>query len=460
MRHLHLIGIGGTGMSSIARVLVEKGYTVSGSDRTLSSMARDLQALGVQVAVGHAAENIQGADTVVRSSAIPDDNVEVLAALKAGIPVLKRADFLPVLMKGQSGVAIAGSHGKTTTTAMLTWALYSLGYDPTFLLGGVSLNLGLNAHAGKGEYFVLEADEYDRMFLGLSPKVEVITNVEYDHPDCFPTPLAYRIAFEQFVTRLNPGGLLITNYDDHGSSHLKDFLLTDARSASCGLRPGADYQAANIRSNTIGGSTFEVLLVGSDGQPQVLTVVSLQLPGEHNVRNALQVVAALHQMGVPVQQAAQSLSEFKGTGRRFELVGEANGISIINDYAHHPTKIRATLAAARSRYPGRRLVAVWQPHTFSRTQTLEGQFISSLAKADRLFVTEIYAAREQPTGYSARNLVEKMKSDRVTFTDTLAGTTARVLQELLPGDVLVVLSAGDADQICDDVLRQLKERES
>ena len=459
MKHVHLIGIGGTGMSSIARVLLERGYTVSGSDRVLSPLASDLQKMGIKVSIGHSAANIQGADTVVRSSAITDDNTEVQAARQAGIPVLKRGEFLPILMKDQAGIAVAGTHGKTTTSSMLAWVLYRLNYDPTFILGGVSLNLGLNAHAGKGRYFVIEADEYDRMFLGLKPQVELITNVEYDHPDCFPTPVAYRLAFEQFVECLQPNGLLIINYDDHGSANLKDHLSANSRSYSCGLRPGADYLAANIRANSIGGSTFDVLFNGSGEKSETLTVVSLQIPGEHNVRNALQVIATLHQMGVPVNQAAQSLSEFKGTGRRFELVGEADGVSIINDYAHHPTKIRATLAAARSRYAGRRLIAVWQPHTFSRTQALESQFMNSLTNADMVLVTEVFGAREQSSTYSAQNLVEKMGKENVLFEATLSETTEKLMQILVPGDVLVVLSAGDADQICYDVLKQLKERE-
>lgn len=458
MKHIHLIGIGGTGMSSIARVLLEKGYTVSGSDRNPSSLALDLQKQGVQVSTGHSASNVRGVDIVVRSSAIPDDNVEVQTALVAGIPVLKRSDFLSSLMEGQSGIAIAGTHGKTTTTALLSWALYSLGYDPSYILGGVSKNLGNNAHAGKGKYFVIEADEYDRMFLGLSPQVILVTNVEYDHPDCFPTPADYRAAFEQFVGCLKPGGLLITNVDDPGSTQLVKFLPENARSFTCGLLPGADYRAENIKVNTIGGSTFTVTFGSVAEKREPLTIVSLQLPGEHNVRNALAVIAALHQMNVPIQQAAQNLAEFKGTGRRFDIVGEVNGITIIDDYAHHPTKIRATLAAARSRFPNRRLVAVWQPHTYSRTETLADQFIDSLSAADLVLVTEVYAAREHSDSFSAKSLVEKMADPNRLFTPTIADATVSLIQHLQPGDVLVVLSAGDADQICFSVLKQLKER--
>jgi UDP-N-acetylmuramate--alanine ligase len=458
MKHIHLIGIGGTGMSAIARVLVESGYAVSGSDRNLSTLAADLQRLGVQVSVGHSASNLQGADTVVRSSAIPDENVEVQAAVQQGIPVLKRSEFLPLLMKDKSCIAISGTHGKTTTTAMFCWALYSLGKDPSYILGGVLKNLGTNAHAGRGKYFIIEADEYDRMFLGLDPEVIVVTNVEYDHPDCFPTPADYRSAFEQFVEKLSPGGLLVTNSDDHGSSHLYNHLPSNAHCVSCSLRPGAEYRAEKIRPNSIGGSTFEVTYTNQAGSAESVTVVSLQLPGEHNVRNALQVIAAIHQMGLPVNQAAQSLSEFKGTGRRFDIVGEVSGITVIDDYAHHPTKIRATLAAARSRFPNRRLVAVWQPHTYSRTRALEPQFIESLTSADLVLVTEVYAAREKDESYTARQLVEKMDRQRTFFTPTLADATRLLMQKLQPGDVLVVLSAGDADQICYSVIKQLNER--
>jgi len=428
MKHIHLIGIGGTGMSAIARVLVESGYAVSGSDRNMSTLAADLQRQGVQISVGHSASNLQGADTVVRSSAIPDENVEVQAAIQQGIPVLKRSEFLPLLMKDKSCIAISGTHGKTTTTAMFCWALYSLGKDPSYILGGVLKNLGTNAHAGRGKAFIIEADEYDRMFLGLDPQVILVTNVEYDHPDCFPTPADYRSAFEQFVEKLTPGGLLVTNADDHGSAQLHRHLPSNSRCVSCSLRPGAEYRAEKIRPNSIGGSTFEVNYDNQAGSHQTVTVVSLQLPGEHNVRNALQVIAAIHQMGLPVHQAAQSLSEFKGTGRRFDIVGEVSGITVIDDYAHHPTKIRATLAAARSRFPNRRLVAVWQPHTYSRTRALESQFIESLTSADLVLVTEVYAAREKDESFSARQLAEKMDRQRTFFTPTLADATQLLMQ--------------------------------
>lgn len=458
MKHIHLIGIGGTGISSIARVLLEKGYIVSGSDRLLSTLALDLRESGATVFEGHAASNIEGADIVVRSSAVPDDNPEVEAARAAGIPVLKRSEFLGNLMSDHIGIAVAGTHGKTTTTTMMAWVLYRLDLDPSYIVGGVSKNLGNNAHAGLGKYFVVEADEYDHMFLGLHPRIEVITNVEYDHPDCYPTPADYRSAFDQFVSRLQTGGILVANYDDHSCSHLEKNLPAGTKMVTCGLRPGTDYRAENIRVNSIGGTTFEVLYRNPVGEADTLTTVSLQIPGEHNVRNALQIIAALHQLELPVREAAQSLAEFKGTGRRFDILGEINGITVIDDYAHHPTKIRATLEAARSRFPDRRLVAVWQPHTYSRTQTLAEQFIQSLSKADLVLVTEVYAAREKPDGFSSKELVDRMQNPQAVFTATISEASDFLINHLRPGDVLVVLSAGDADQICANVISHLNER--
>ncbi|KAF0111096.1 MAG: UDP-N-acetylmuramate--alanine ligase [Chloroflexi bacterium] len=455
MKHIHLIGIGGTGISSIARVLLEKGYIVSGSDHVLSPLALELKKVGVAVYEGHAPQNIRGADLVVRSSAILDDNVEVQAAHKLNIPVLKRSDFLGRLMKENTGIAIAGSHGKTTTSALMAWSLYRLGLDPSYILGGVSKNLGVNAHAGSGNYFVIEADEYDRMFLGLSPDVILITNVEYDHPDCFPTLASYVEAFQEFIKRLNPGGLMLASYESVSKLNLFDGLPESTKAFTYGLEEKADYQAVNLKQNGIGGFTFDIIF---STLRQPITSVSLQIPGEHNVRNALGVVGIHHQLGTNVQDAAQSLAEFKGTGRRFDVVGEVDGITIVDDYAHHPSKVRATLAAARSRYPGRRLVAVWQPHTYSRTRALATDFIQSLVNADQIIVSEIYASREKPENYSSYELVQKMDQTKAHYIAGMPEISEYLVKNLLPGDVLLVLSAGDADQICKTVLTILSER--
>lgn len=392
---------------------------------------------------------------VVRSSAILDENVEVVEAHRLHIPVLKRSDFLGSLMQKNIGLAIAGSHGKTTTSALMAWSLYRLGLDPSYILGGVSKNLGINAHAGTGDYFVIEADEYDRMFLGLNPGAILITNVEYDHPDCYPTPEEYVQAFKDFINRVKLGGLIVADYDSVATNDLFTSKPAAASAYTYGMDVRADYRAVNLKQNQIGGFTFDVVF-SADSLP--ITTVSLQVPGEHNVRNALGVIAMHHQLGTNVHIAAQSLSEFKGTGRRFDVVGEVDGITLVDDYAHHPSKIKATLAAARNRYPGRRVVAVWQPHTYSRTRALAADFVRSLENADLVIVSEIYASREKHEEFSSKELVQNMDLRKALFIASIPEISRYLTKHLLPGDVLIVLSAGDADQICKSVLANLNER--
>ena len=375
MTSVHLIGIGGSGLSAIARLLVESGYAVSGSDRELSPFVEDLNKVGVDISIGHDPANIQGADLVVRSSAIPDDNPEVVAAHAEGIPVFKRSDFLGQLMDKKTGIAVAGTHGKTTTTAMIAWVLTELGSDPSFIVGSMMLNLGVNAHAGQGSTFVIEADEYDRMFLGLKPRIEIITNLEHDHPDCFPSFEDLREAFNSFIELLPIDGTLIVCADDTGSASLVPharktgieviaYTIKDERTLNCPKW----IRAHSIRTNSLGGFSFNVTSnLGTDLEQ---LTVDLQVPGIHNVSNALAVLVVISLLGLSVSQAADSLKTFQGTGRRFEFRGELKGIIVIDDYAHHPSEIRATLAAARALYPKRRLWAVWQPHTYSRTRTL------------------------------------------------------------------------------------------
>jgi len=455
VKHIHFIGIGGTGLSAIARVLLESGYTVSGSDRLLSTLTRDLAAAGAELYSGHDPANITGADLVVRSSAVPDDNLEVQAARAAGIPVLKRSEFLGQILAAKDTIAVAGTHGKTTTTAMTAWVLQRIGQDPSYIIGGVSKNLHNNAHAGRGRLFVIEADEYDRMFLGLQPRFIILTNLEHDHPDCFPTPQEYRQAFAAFIHLLQPGGTLFLCADDPGAAALAGEAPSGAHVQTYGLAPGAAYHAVDLHPIPGGGFSFQVCY-----RDQMLTQVSLQVPGEHNVRNALAVLAAVHTLGLSLTAAAQALAEFSGTGRRFDVQGDAWGVTVIDDYAHHPTEIRATLTAARSRYPTRRLWAVWQPHTYSRTRTLQTEFIHSFDSADRIIVTEVYAAREKNPGYSAVQLVAQMPAGRTRFAASLDAAVEQLLEQLQPGDVLIVLSAGDADQISARVLSQLIQREA
>jgi UDP-N-acetylmuramate--alanine ligase len=458
MTHYHFIGIGGSGLSAIARVLLERGEMVSGSDRQATPITQALQAAGATVWIGHQARNIQGADLVVRSSAIPNDNEEILAALDAGIPVIKRAEFMAELLRGYQAIAIAGTHGKTTTTAMIAWLLTALGEDPSFIIGGVALNLNTNAHSGQGRYFVIEADEYDYMFLGIAPAIAVVTNIEHDHPDCYPTAESFYQAFHNFAEQLVPGGSLFGCLEDPGGRRLMDEMIKTGmhvlkygtRLVEPDIQP--DYYASELAINQSGGYDFQVFR-----EDELLGSVHLQVPGVHNVRNALAALAVVDQLGLPFEDAANSLSEFRGTGRRFDVRGEARGITVIDDYAHHPTEIKATLAAARGRYPERELWAVWQPHTYTRTRALFSGFVSAFKDADHVLVTEVYAAREEPpaNGFSAEQVVAAMQHPDVRFVPDSKRAVSYLLGSLEPQAVLIVLSAGDADQISQGVLRAL-----
>ena len=463
MKHYHLIGIGGTGLSAIARILLEMGYTVTGSDRAESPFMQDLRSAGATISIGHHAGNVAGADLVVRSSAIPDANPEVVAALAAGIPVLKRADFLGSLMEGKTGVAIAGTHGKTTTTSMIAWMLSALNQDPSFIVGGVLNNLGVNARLGEGDAFVIEADEYDRMFLGLKPAIEVVTNVEHDHPDCYPTPEDFHAAFVEFVKRLPSDGTLVACAEDAGARRLMDEAEKLNKTViAYGVKPAVeggrrvDVHANILATNPQGGFTFGAEVLGS------AATVELQVPGRHNVANALAALTVSQLLGLPLLDASQALGKFTGNGRRFELRGEAGGVTVVDDYAHHPTEIRATLAAARARYAKRRIWAIWQPHTYSRTQALFDDFAAAFGDADEVVVTEIYAAREPRQEFSSRQVVDAMLLRGTLhrpahFIAELDDVSNYLIANLRPGDVMLVFSAGDADRVSTDVLAHLKE---
>jgi UDP-N-acetylmuramate--alanine ligase len=461
MSRVHFIGIGGSGLSAIALLLKESGYEVTGSDKTLSSFAADLQSQGVTIYIGHHPRNVQGADWVVRSSAIPDENPEVVAAKRINIPVYKRADFLGKLMSEKLGIAVAGTHGKTTTTAMIAWVLYALGRDPSFIVGAVMSNLRANAHAGKGETFVIEADEYDRMFLGLKPRIEVITNLEHDHPDCYPLFEDMYSAFESFVNLLPPDGTLIVCADDEGAVSLlnaarrKGFhVVAYSLQGEMTINSPQWMQARSVRPNKRGGFDFTAMTnIGASASGTI--TVSLQVPGEHNVRNALATLAVLATLGLSMKKTAEALGQFTGTGRRFEIKGERKGVTVVDDYAHHPTEIKATLAAARARYPRRRIWAVWQPHTYSRTQALFHEFTKAFNDADEVIVTEVYPSREPKQEFSSAEVVSAMPHASARFIETLDDTGKYLRTHLRAGDVLIVLSAGDADKVSMDVLSDL-----
>jgi len=458
MKHIHLIGIGGSGLSAIARVLLESGYSVSGSDLQSSPLAVSLAAAGARLYLGHQPANVDGAEIVVRSSAVPDENVEVQAAISRGIKVVKRAEFLGEIMAGKTVIAVAGTHGKTSTTAMISWILSELGLDPSFILGGIITGLDANARAGSGSAFVIEADEYDRMFLGLNPTIAVITNVEHDHPDCYPTEKDFLDAFRSFANRLMPNGTLVVCGDDPKALEILSSLRDQGNTTvTYGYHdPANDYLATSVKPNPRrGGFDFQLTF---EGQP--LVSVELQVPGIHNVLNACAALVVANGMGLPLSMAAGALAFYSGTKRRFEIIGERNGVVVISDYAHHPTEIRATLSAARSRFQESDIWAVWQPHTYSRTRLFFDAFTRSFKDADHVLVTEIYAAREAvELDYSAHQFIEVLGRSKTVFTPGVNDAVVFLVENLKPGDVLIVLSAGDADQICSHVLEALERME-
>ena len=442
----HIVGIGGAGMSAIATVLIERGYSVSGSDQAESDTTRALEQLGAQVHIGHRAENVGAVDMVVASSAIHDENVELVEARAHNIPINKRAQFLGWLMQGALGVAVAGTHGKTTTTAMIAQILVGAGRDPSFIVGGHIAALGRSAHAGRDREFVIEADEYDRMFLGLTPTIEVITNVEHDHPDCYPTFDDMLNAFREFIARLPADGWVVACGEDASAAML---ARATAHALLYGFKPNLDWHATDVRPNNAGGSDF---LAYHNGKS--LGIVRLRVPGKHNVLNALAALAATDQLGVPFAAAQDALSEFRGVGRRFEVRGEVNGVTIVDDYGHHPTEIKATLAGARNRYPDQQIWAVLQPHTYSRTKTLLDEFATAFGEADHVIVTAIYASRERDTlGISNRDVVDRMQHPDARAIDGLADVAAYLKQHVQPGDVVITFSAGDANKISTELLK-------
>ncbi len=455
-QHVHLVGIGGAGLSAIGRVLLEQGATVTGSDLEMSPVAEALARDGAQVFEGHAARNVDGADLVVVSSAIPEDNIEVQAARMANTPVLGRPAFLEELMRGQEGVAVAGTHGKTTTTAMVSSILLEAGRDPTFIVGGVLAGLETNAHAGEGPLFVIEADEYDRTFLRLRPMVAVITNVEHDHPDCYPTFDDFRAAFESFAARVPTEGLLVVCWDDRVARVIGE--QREARGTAVtffGLEEGAEWRAEEIKPNFAGGVDFLATRAG-----ETLGLVRLRVPGAHNASNATAALAVADYLGVEFRVASEGLRAFRGVARRFEVKGTAGGVTVIDDYAHHPTEIRATLRAAQERFPDRDLWAVWQPHTYSRTKTLLTAFARSFGGAEHVVVLPIYAARETDTlGVCSGDVVTAMDHPDAHCAKSMEEALAWLSARVQPGDVVLTLGAGDGNKVGRWLLASLRETE-
>lgn len=461
--HIHLVGIGGAGLSAIAEFLMQRGYTVSGSDQRPNEATEELTARGAQVYRGHHAENVHGAHLVLISSAVPESNPEVVAARAAGIPVVKRSELLGPLTANQHAIGVAGAHGKTTTTSMIAIILMRAGMDPSIIVGG-RLNVGpaegmatstLAARAGQGP-FVIEADEYDRMFLGLRLEIGVVTNVEWDHVDCYPTPSAFAEAFQQFAAQLPEGGLLVTCADDPGALALRNAVGPGVTVATYGFSHDADWQAHDVRANEHGGLDATVWQRGES-----VATLSLAVPGRHNVRNALAALAAADRHGIQPKWAAAMLRDFKGAGRRFELIGEACGVRVIDDYAHHPTEVATTLSAARLRYATRRIWAVFQPHTYSRTQALLADFAHSFDDADQVLFLDIYAAREKiDLGMHSRLFLDYVKHPGTHYIGSIDAATEHLLAHVEPEDIVIVMSAGDGNQVGQRLLAGLRQREA
>jgi UDP-N-acetylmuramate--alanine ligase len=431
--HVHLVGIGGIGVSGLARMLAGLGYSVSGSDLAASPLIEELLTEGIPVFIGHDAANIGGADLVVVTAATSPSNPELQAAGAMGVPVVKRAALLGLLTRSRTCLAVAGSHGKSTTSGMAAVALDVAGLAPSFAVGAVVPLFGTNARLAIGRQIVVEADEYDYSFLWLQPDVAVVTNIEHDHPDIFPGREDVLAAFARFVEGIKPGGTLVLASDDPGCS---DLLSRIDRGGVRVVTFGEQQADWRLVSSEPGRAVVQ----GSSGQ---VFELRLQVPGRHNLRNALAVLAAAEPLGIDPMVLVPGLEAFTGVGRRFEVLQTGADLTIISDYAHHPTEIAATLAAARERFAGQRLVAVFQPHTYSRTKALAEQFAAALDQADLTILADVYPARETDTlGVSSRTIASMMTTEPAMATSP--EEAALVTRGLVTtGDVLLVMGAGD-----------------
>jgi UDP-N-acetylmuramate--alanine ligase len=455
MHKVHFIGIGGTGISAIALLLLERGWQVSGTDKSGSRYFDAVTAKGAYTLLGHSPELALAADVIVRSSAVHDDDPEVIAAHENGIPVLKRNEFLPELTAGYQTLAVAGSHGKTTCTAMLVTMLRGLGVDPTFILGAQIRPLATNAHAGSSDLFVIEADEYDNMFLGLSPKISLLTNVEYDHPDFFPNPADYYQAYAAFIRRTQPDGAVITCAEDEGVRNLLASNDFDGISIlSYGYSEECDYRIQNVRWN---GDGYDFNLTYTPSQ-EVLGEFVLSVPGRHNLLNAAGALAVLHQSGMNPSAASESLSEFVGTERRFEQVCHRGDTVVINDYGHHPTQLDLTLEAAHELYPDHRLWAVWEPHTFSRTDRMQTAFTVALQRADRVVILPTYAARETVETDTPQQIAQNIPGSKAAYFQGFPEAADFVAEHATGLNVVIVFSAGKGPEFANMLCQRLDAR--
>jgi len=447
--HIHFIGIGGIGMSGIAEVLLNLGFKVSGSDLRHNEITLNLARLGATVYEGHRAEQGEGADVVVTSAAIRPENPEISAAKALQIPVIHRAEMLAELMRLKFGIAVAGTHGKTTTTSLLAVILGQAGFDPTVVVGGRVGSIGSNAKLGHGEYFVTEADESDGSFLLLTPTIAVVTNVDLEHLDHYSGLEQLKRTFLEFINKVPFYGVSVMCLDDENVRALIPSIRK--RVVTYGLSKQAEFRAEDVRQEGF-NTSFTVHHV----ERGLLGKIHMPLPGRHMVQNALAAVAVSMELNIPFATVAEAIGEFSGVRRRFQRIGQVDDILIIDDYGHHPTEIRATLAAARSGF-GRRLVVAFQPHRYTRTQDLFDDFLTTFNEADKLLVTDIYAASETPIeGVTARKLVDGIRAcghKDVAYLPTNEEVLAALLEIVQPGDLVMTMGAGNLN----DVARKLNE---
>jgi UDP-N-acetylmuramate--alanine ligase len=438
LKNIHFVGIGGIGMSGIAEILSHAGVSVSGCDAKRSAATELLTRRGVRVDIGHDVAHLDGVDLIVVTAAVKGEHVEVEAARRRGIRIMKRAEALGVIVDAKRAVAVSGTHGKTTTSAMVSVVLEEAGLDPTVLVGGMVRNFETNAKSGAGDLLVVEADEYARTFHHLHPEVAVVTNIEADHLEYYRSFDAIVEAFRIFLGNVKPDGVIIGCVDDPEVER----LLPDG-AVRYGLSEAATLRAVNLEFHER-GTTFEVPGVG---------FFKLFVPGEHNVRNALAAIAVARYFDIPSETIAAALAKFLGVDRRFQILGDYLGAVVVDDYAHHPTEIRATLNAARAGYPERRIVALFQPHLYSRTRDFASEFGAALRVADVPIVTPIYAAREEPVaGLSARII-----ADSVPGIEFLDRSNAEIVNEMRrrlgPKDIFITMGAGDVHEIAEELVR-------
>ncbi|ODS24925.1 UDP-N-acetylmuramate--L-alanine ligase [Candidatus Endobugula sertula] len=458
IKRIHFIGIGGAGMSGIAEVLLNQGYQVSGSDLSESKVVERLKLMGVEIFIGHQIGNVIGADVIVSSSAVDDDNLEMVSAREQRIPIVRRAEMLAELMRYRHGIAVAGTHGKTTTTSLITSILAAAGLDPTFVIGGLVHSIGSNARLGSSHYLVAEADESDASFLHLQPMVSVITNIDADHMDTYEGDFSrLKKAFVEFIHNLPFYGLTVVCGDDD----VVQELLSDIsrQTITYGFNENNDYQAFDIQQDKV-QTTFKVkseLYLGKE-----VIDITLSMPGRHNVLNALASIAIAVDEGVSQDAIKLGLENFQGVGRRFQIYGEYSvgdgKVMLVDDYGHHPREVGATIQAVREGWPEKRLVMVYQPHRYSRTRDLYEDFVDVLSKVDALILLDIYSAGEEPIQgadgrHLSRSIRNRGKVDPI-FVEGIDGVPAIVTEVIQPGDIVITQGAGNVGGLATELAKR------